>query len=104
MTEKDFLNYIDKQHKLRLSILSDPKKKRMAGTDDRLLNFKRMAGAMYCTEESAAANLMVKQFIDFLDMADESHPKFDDLDYFKELGADIQNYVDITLAIASEGE
>ena len=102
MTNEEFLNFVNHQYKLRLDILDNSKKKRTAGTDDRFIQFRRMAELRCCTMKSAAADLMTKQFTDFLDMADESHAEYNDLDYFIELGADIQNYIDITLAIAIE--
>lgn len=104
MKDKIFLMIVDEQFEHRKKILSDPKKKRTAGSSDRLLQFKRMAAMRKCTIKSAAIDLCTKQFTDLLDMADETHPKFDDLDYMKELVADVQNYLDIMIAIAVESE
>lgn len=102
MDEKTFMDLIDRQHKTRVGILTNPTKKRVGGTTDRLNQFKRIAAMRNCTTESAAIDLATKQFTDFLDMASGVHPDSENLDYFHELGADIQNYIDLTLAIAQE--
>jgi len=61
-----------------------------------------MAKMRKCTEPSAAVDLCTKQFTDILDMADGSHAKAGDIKYLRELIADVQNYLDITLILASE--
>lgn len=104
MTQKEFMKCVELQYELRIKILNSSKKKRVADTDDRLKQFKRMATVKKCSVEEAATDLMVKHFIDFVDMSDHSHPDWNNTDYLRELGADIQNYVDITIAIAIERE
>ena len=102
MDEHTFADFVERQHKIRVSILNSSTKKRMAGSDDRLLQFKRMAVMRRCTPESAAIDLATKHFTDFLDMAAGTNPRWDDFNYFSELGADIQNYIDLTLALMYE--
>jgi hypothetical protein len=102
MTNDKFLKIVKDLHEYRLKILNDPKKKRNFGSDDRLVQFKRMSSLRKCTVKSAAVDLCTKQFTDIIDMADESHPKYFDLEYMKELAADIKNYLDIMVAIAIE--
>ena len=102
MKEQDFMEIVDRQHTFRKSLLSNPDKKRTAGTDDRLLQFRRMAAMRKCTVESAAIDLCTKQFTDLIDMADCSHPKHNDVKFLSDLIADVQNYLDILLAITTE--
>ena len=102
MNEQTFLNYVEAQHAYRLRVLKDPKKKRSLGSTDRLLQFTRLAALRQCSEESAAIDLATKHFTDILDMAEGSHPERDNIDYWRELVADIQNYLDITLALAED--
>jgi hypothetical protein len=104
MTQEELMKCVQLQHDLRIKILNSSKKKRVANTDDRFLSFKRMAAVKKCSVEEAATDLMVKHFIDFVDMSNHSHPDWNNTDYLRELGADIQNYVDITIAIAIEKE
>ncbi len=104
MTKDEFIKCIELQHKYRIAIMNDTKKKRTAGSDDRFSHFKRMAAVKKCSVEKASTDLMIKHFIDFVDMSDRSHSDWNNIDYLRELGADIQNYVDITLAIAIERE
>ena len=102
MEESTFMEFVERQHKLCVGILTNPRKKRTAGSSDRLRQFHRMAAMRNCTTESAAIDLATKQFTDFLDMAKGVHPESDNFDYFAELGADIQNYITLTLAISYE--
>ena len=102
MTEDDFLKAVEDQHNVRLSILTSSKKRRVAGTDDRLIQFKRMAALRKCTVKSAAVDLCTKQFTDIIDMADGTHSESNNIPYLKELVADVQNYLDIVVAIAVE--
>jgi hypothetical protein len=102
MDNSTFINLVDQQHLYRKRLLDKPEKKRMGGTEDRLIQFKRMAKMRKCTTASAAVDLCTKQFTDILDMADGSHSKSGDIKYLRELIADVQNYLDITLIIASE--
>lgn len=104
MTQEEFMKCIELQHEYRTAIMDDTKKKRTAGSDDRFSHFKRMAAVKKCSMEEASTDLMIKHFIDFVDMSDRSHPDWKNIEYLRELGADIQNYVDITLAIAIERE
>jgi len=74
----------------------------MKGDGDRLGQFKRMAKTRKCSNMSAAIDLCTKQFTDIIDMADGTHPKAGDIKLLRELISDVQNYLDITLAIAEE--
>jgi hypothetical protein len=104
MTNEKFLDIVEDLHKYRINILSDSKKKRTASSDDRLIQFKRMAALRKCTVKSAAIDLCTKQFTDLIDMADETHQCFRDIEYLKDLAADVKNYLDILVAIAMEEE
>ena len=102
MNDGRFLELVARQHARRLRLLDKPEKKRTANTDERMLQFYRMSSMRKCTSMSAAIDLCTKQFTDLLDMADGTHPKCADLKYWRDLCCDIQNYVDITLALAEE--
>lgn len=104
MTQEELMKCVQLQHDFRIKILNSSKKKRVANTDDRFLSFKRMATVKKCSVEEASTDLMIKQFVDFVDMSNHSHPDWEDVNYLRELGADIQNYIDITIAIAIERE
>lgn len=102
MDQDKFMGIVESHHNYRMNILCNPKKSRTAGNVDRLLHFKRMAKMRKCSVLSACVDLCTKQFTDILDMADGSHPDSWDVDYFEELISDVQNYLDIALAIKKE--
>ena len=102
MTNEDFISIVEQQFLRRKKILSKPEKARVAGTADRLIQFKRMAKMRKCSPMSAAVDLSTKHFTDIIDMADGSHAKSGDINYLRDLISDVQNYLDITLAIAEE--
>lgn len=102
MKENVFLEIVEAQHTNRLSILTSNKKRRVAGTEDRLVQFKRMAALRKCPVKSVPMDLCTKQFTDLIDMADNTHPECKNIEYLEELIADVQNYLDILLALAIE--
>jgi arabinogalactan endo-1,4-beta-galactosidase len=102
MDQDKFMQIISDHHTYRMNILCNPKKSRTSGNTDRLIQFKRMAKMRKCSTLSACVDLCTKQFTDILDMADGSHPHAWNVDYFEELISDVQNYLDIALAIMKE--
>jgi hypothetical protein len=102
MHEQEFIRLSGEQYKLRMEIMCDQKKKRTAGQADRLIQFKRLAALHCISDAEVCMNLVSKQFTDLIDMASGNHPKYNDLDYLKELIADVQNYMDLLLAIEVE--
>lgn len=102
MTPEEFLAFSEKSYKQRIKILGDPKKKRTAGTNDRFINFRRMGAAKMVPPEQVTTDLCMKQFLDIHDMLSGKHDKSGDFKYLKELIYDVQNYLDIALAICHE--
>lgn len=102
MTKEDFMKVVAAQHKRRISLLNDSKKSRTAETEDRLLQFKRMSVMNKRPLTSVPLDLCIKQFSDIIDMADGSHSHTEDISYLRELVSDVQNYLDILLALAEE--
>lgn len=104
LTQKKFMAIIEENFEERKAILDNPNKKRTAGSPDRMINFKRMAALRMVSEESAAVDLCTKQFTDILDMCSGKHGNSGDTAYLKELVYDVQNYLDIVLAIRMDKE
>lgn len=102
MLEDKFLEFVENHHSYRVDLMKRGDKKRVASSPDRLYQFKRIAEMRKCSTPSAAVDLCTKQFTDILDMADGTHPMSGDIIYLTELIADVQNYLDLTLACAEE--
>jgi hypothetical protein len=102
MNNERFFEVVEKQHIRRKKMMQRPDKARVAGSTDRLIQFKRMAAINKETPAESAVHLCVKQFTDIIDMADGTHPLTGNLKYMRELVADVQNYLDLTLANAEE--
>lgn len=102
MLESEFLNIVESNFSKRKELLCSPSKRRMGGTFDRLSQFKRMAYLRKVKWEQVPLDLCSKQFTDIIDMVDGSHEKAGDLDYLTELINDVQNYLDLTLALCIE--
>lgn len=86
----------------RESILNDPTKARTAGSDDRLSNLKRIARATDQTTDQVVMILASKHWVDLCDMANGTHHRAGDLDYFTELICDVANYLDLLYAVIKE--
>lgn len=102
LNEETFMSIVDAHHERRKAIMRRPDKKRTAGTDDRLIQFRRLAAMRKCSLPSAAVDLCTKQITDILDMCDGTHPRTGDPEFLEELICDVQNYLDFTLTLAYE--
>ena len=101
ITEEEFFEKVEAQHKFRLSLMRRPEKSRSeSGSKDRLRQFTRISAFRMCEDASVPLDLCVKQFSDILDMVTGRHPKAGDISYLRELIADVQNYLDISLVLA----
>ena len=102
MNATDFRKLCYEQYQHRMSIMDDGKKARVAGRGDRLIQFKRLAAIHMVSEAEVAMTLCSKQFTDLIDMASGNHPEYNNLNYLRELISDVQNYLDLLLAIETE--
>lgn len=100
MKEESFKQLLNDIHVYRTNLLNNSKKKRTANSDDRLYQFKRLASLNKESAGSTAIKLGAKHFTDIIDMLDKSHKNADDMDYLKELIADVHNYLDFAFACA----
>ena len=102
MNQEKFLEIVRETHNKRLEILCDLKKKRNFASDDRLINFKELADVLDMYPAEVAITFATKQFMDILHIVREDHALADNLNYFRELINDVQNYLDLAYALKVE--
>lgn len=100
MTNEEFITLCHEQFDRRMLIMSNSKKARTAGGDDRLIQFKRQAYLHQKSTGEVCLDLCTKQFTDLIDVVRGTLVV--GLDYTQELISDIQNYLDLLNALLVE--
>uniref|UniRef100_A0A6M3LRN4 Uncharacterized protein n=1 Tax=viral metagenome TaxID=1070528 RepID=A0A6M3LRN4_9ZZZZ len=102
MNDATFFDIIDRQYKSCLRTLESPAKKRTAGDDDRLIQFKKVAAHRRITPEQALGGMMSKHTSDLYDLIDGTHLKIDDVRVWKEIITDHINYLYLLRGLVEE--
>ncbi len=104
MLREEFLDFMKENYDERIKEIGDIEQIKVPPKEDVFTNFRAIAAMLEIPPETAVAHLMSEKYVELLRMLQYRHPKAGSLPYLYQIAHDIQNYIDVALAILTDRE
>lgn len=102
MTAKELAIFMKEQFGKRMALRDESSKARVYPEENQFIPFSMMASVLGISAQEQVVNLVAKHFVDVSLMVSGKHPLSKDSLYMEDLIFDIQNYLDILMAMTKE--